>query len=131
MKILTYGVTLAALSLGAAACGGYDEGNQAYGNEGYENQGAAAYGEGEGDNYQSGAAAATAWPEGARIVVEEGVTYRIDPEGSRVRLGPEESRIIVEDGVRFRVDPDGNRIRIDERGAVIDVDVDENEAEQR
>lgn len=65
------------------------------------------------------AGTATDWPAGSRIAVEDGVTYRIAPGGTRVRLRPDDSRIVVEDGVRFRVDPDGTRFRIDERGAVI------------
>ncbi len=63
------------------------------------------------------------FPAGARIVEENDVTYRIDPDGTRVVLGPTESRIVVEDDVRFRVDPDGTRVRIDPRGAAIDVDL--------
>ena len=64
---------------------------------------------------------AGAWPEGSRIVVEEGVTYRIDPGGTRVALGPNDSRVVVVDGIRYRVDPGGTRVRIDEQGAVISV----------
>ena len=67
------------------------------------------------------APAAGAWPEGSRIVVEEGVTYRIDPGGTRIALGPDDSRIVVVDGIRYRVDPGGARVRIDEQGAVISV----------
>ena len=62
---------------------------------------------------------------GTRIVEEDDVFFRIDPDGTRVRLGPDDSRILVEDGVRFRVDPGGTRVRIDESGAEIrDVDDD-------
>ena len=67
--------------------------------------------------------ATAAFPAGARIVEERGVTYRIDPNGTRVELGPTDSRIVVDSGVRYRVDPDGTRVRIDPQGAVIDVDV--------
>ena len=67
--------------------------------------------------------ASAAFPRGARIVEENGVTYRIDADGTRVQLGPNESRIVVENGTRFRVDPDGARVRIDPQGATIDVDL--------
>jgi ribosomal protein S6E (S10) len=68
-------------------------------------------------------ASTTAFPKGARIVEEKGVTYRIDADGTRVALTDTDSRIVVENGHRFRVDPDGTRVRIDDRGAVIDVDL--------
>lgn len=117
MKRLYLGT--AALGLGLAACG--------YGDEGYNNQ--TAYSEGEG-NYAEGGTTydstetAAAWPEGARIVVEDDVTYRVMPSGERIVLGPADSRIVVEDGVRYRVDPGGTRVRIDEEGAVFEVDAD-------
>ena len=60
---------------------------------------------------------------GTRIVEEGGVTFRIDPDGTRVRLGPSDARILVEDGVRYRVDPGGGRVRIDDRGAELSVPV--------
>ena len=67
--------------------------------------------------------ASTSFPKGARIVEEERVYYRVDEDGTRVRLGPNDSRIVVENGVRYRVDPDGSRVRIDPRGATIDIDL--------
>ena len=76
------------------------------------------------DGNASGYAAAGSWPEGARIVVEDGVTYRIDPGGARVALGPSDARIEVIDGVRYRVDPGGTRIRIDDQGVAVRVDGD-------
>ena len=76
------------------------------------------------DANASGYAAADSWPEGARIVVEDGVTYRIDPGGARVALGPSDARIEVIDGVRYRVDPGGTRIRIDDEGVAVRVDGD-------
>ena len=108
-----------ALALGLAACGYDEEAN--YADNGYNAAGAnEAYGtEGNASGYAAGG-----WPEGARIVVEEGVTYRIDPGGARIALGPNDARIVVEEGTRFRVDPDGTRVRIDEQGAVIRVDGD-------
>lgn len=72
-----------------------------------------------------------AFPPGARIIEEGGVTFRIDPDGTRVRLGPTDSRIVVEDDVRFRVDPDGTRVRIDPSGAIIAVDDDDVSAKVR
>ena len=111
-----------ALAIGAAACDSYDETNEAYANGAnaadYDANAAAA-----GGNYDTAgtAAAGGSWPAGSRIVVENGVTYRIDPGGARVALGPGESRIVVEDGVRYRVDPGGTRVRIDETGAVVSV----------
>jgi hypothetical protein len=67
-------------------------------------------------------AAVTTFPQGSRIVEEDGVTFRIDADGTRVRLGPTDSRILVEDKVRYRVDPDGARIRIGKDGAALAVD---------
>lgn len=64
----------------------------------------------------AGTATAAAWPATSRIVVEDGVTYRIDASGPRVRLGPNDSRIVTEGGVRYRVDPDGTRVRINPEG---------------
>ena len=72
-------------------------------------------------NYAS-AGAASSWPEGARIVVENGVTYRVDPDGARVALGPNDARIEVVDGVRYRIDPGGARVRIDDEGVAVRVD---------
>ena len=96
-----------ALSLGLAACGDYSANEAAYNNE------TAAYAEGEG-NYAGNAAGAdygstatSSWPAGSRIVVEEGVTYRIGPDNVRVALGPDDSQIVVENGIRYRVDRAG------------------------
>ena len=82
---------------------------------------AAAEAEGAGTEGTS-AAAGTAFPKGARIVEENGVTYRIDADGTRVALTDTDSRIVVEGGNRFRVDPDGTRVRIDVDGLSIDID---------
>ena len=106
-----------------AACSDYDEGNNAAYAEG-ENAEAYADGNAAGGNaYGTNTAAAGSWPAGSRIVVENGVTYRIDPGGARIVLGPSDARIVEEGGVRFRVDPDGTRVRIDDQGAVV-VDTD-------
>lgn len=100
-----------ALIMALAGCYDRDEANYA------DNAAAADY---EGGN-AAYADAGAGWPEGARIVVEEGVTYRIDPGGVRVRLGDADSRIEIVDGVRYRVDPGGTRVRINDEGAVIDI----------
>lgn len=108
---------LSALASGLAltACdydrGEYNEANADYGAEG--NYDTAAGG--------AGYNAATSWPEGARIVEEDGVFYRVDTGGTRVRLEPGGSTIVVEDGTRFRVDPDGTRVRIDDEGLAVRV----------
>ena len=109
--------SLAAAALGLAACGGGEtEANEAVADGGFETDA----------NESAGAATAEgSFPEGARIVEENGVTYRVDPDGTRTALGPNDARIVEENGVRYRVDPDGGRIRIDERGlALPGVDVD-------
>ena len=110
--------TALASGLALAACD-YDQGdynnaeyNADYNAEGVDYNGTA------GGGYNT-ATNASGWPEGARIVEENGVVYRIDPSGARVRLETGDSRILVEDGTRFRVDPDGTRVRIDDEGAVI------------
>jgi hypothetical protein len=112
------------LCLGLAACDydrdDYNQANAGYNAEGVEYNGTA----GGGYNTTTTTTTASSWPEDARIVVEQGVTYRIDPGGARIRLGPNDSRILVEEGVTYRVDPDGTRVRIDPDGAVIRVDAD-------
>ena len=115
MMKLTAGTALAVLSAGLAACSNYEKNEAAY------NEANAAYSEtgSEGGNYTGTQTASTTWPAGSRIVVENGVTYRIEPGGTRVELGPNDSRILVEDGVRYRVDPGGARVRIDPSGAEI------------
>ncbi len=120
-------VATAILSLGLAACS-YNKDD--YNNEASYNAEGAAYNE-SGANYSEGSnysdktsnysAAGGNWPAGTRIVVENGTTYRIGPDGARVALGPNDSRIVVENGVRYRVDPGGARVRIDENGVAVDV----------
>lgn len=102
------------LALGACDYnkGDYNEAETNYSAEGN------AYDTGSGAGYN----ATSTWPEGARIVEENGVFYRIDTGGTRVRLEPGDARIVVEDGVRFRIDPDGTRVRIDDEGLAIRVD---------
>ena len=109
-----------ALAIGLAGCGDYDSGDNVYDNAADYESSAATNG---GDYAATGTASAGGdWPAGTRIVVDNGVTYRINPDGVRVALGPNDSRILVEDGVRYRVDPNGTRVRIGDDGAVIDVD---------
>ena len=121
MKRLMCGVAAGTLMIGLASCYNEDEAN--YADNGYN---AAAAENGAYDANTSGTqyASADGWPEGARIIVEDDVTYRIDPGGARIRLGPADSRIEVIDGVRYRVDPGGTRVRIDEQGLAVRVDTD-------
>jgi hypothetical protein len=114
MKNLVFSTALGAACLALAACGDR-EANTA------ETTDASATGANVTDGGDGSASASATFPTGARIVEENDVTYRIDPDGTRVRLGPTDSRIVVEDGVRYRVDPDGARVRIGPEGAVIDL----------
>ena len=115
MNQLVVTAAVGAVCIGVAACGDRGAGDNSATSAGADNAAVT----GGSDN----ATASVAFPRGARIVEENDVFFRIDPDGTRVRLGPEESRIVVEDDVRFRVDPDGTRVRIDPEGAVIDVDL--------
>lgn len=121
MRKLSFTAAIAAAALGLAGCGDGDTQNNAAGGE--ENGAAAAGEAGEGNGAAGQTAAAGSWAKGARIVEENGVTYRIDPDGTRVQLGENEGRIVVENGVRYRVDQGGSRVRIDERGLDVDVDL--------
>lgn len=112
MKRLTL-VALAALPLSLAACSG--------GRDPATNQ-SAETGANAAPSASETTTASAAFPRGARIVEEDGVTFRIDPDGTRIRLGDADSRILVENDVRFRVDPDGSRVRIGPDGAEIEVD---------
>jgi hypothetical protein len=118
MNKLALTIALGTACLGLAACGERDS-NTADSNE------ASAAGADGAETGGNGAASASvsAFPKGARIVEENGVTYRIDADGTRVALGSADSRIVVENGVRYRVDPDGTRVRIDREGVAIDVDL--------
>ena len=117
-----------AACLGLTACGDYDK--DEYNNAAEYNADSAGYNEAGRDygNTAAGNAAASGYsfPTGARIVEEGNVTYRVDADGTRVRLGPNDSRIVVEDGIRYRVDPGGARVRIGDDGAVISVPVDDD-----
>ena len=118
MKKIVVTVALGAACLAHGACSQSDT------NTADANVTAAGEAEGAG-NATATTSASAAFPKGARIVEENGVTYRINPDGTRVALGATDSRIVVENGTRYRVDPDGTRVRIDERGLNIDLpDVD-------
>jgi hypothetical protein len=131
MRTFALTAAIGAACLGLAACGGGESGNTAANNTAAEDDGAEATG-GEGNAAGSASAGgATAsggggdW-KGARIVEEGGVTYRVNADGTRVRLGDTDARIVVENGVRYRVDPGGTRVRINEQGLDInmpDIDV--------
>jgi hypothetical protein len=78
----------------------------------------------ETDTADAGAATAAAdpnWPAGTRIVEEDGVTYRVNADDTRVAIEDGSYRIVVEDGVRYRVDASGTRHRIDDDGLDIDL----------
>ena len=114
MKKLVLTLALGTACLGLAACGDSDTNTADAAN---------AAGTEAPANGSATQSASAAFPTGARIVEENGVTYRVDADGTRVRLGPTESRIVVENDVRYRVDPDGTRVRIDDEGVAIDVDL--------
>jgi hypothetical protein len=65
--------------------------------------------------------AAATWPEGARIVEESGVTYRVEPGVTRVAIEDGSFRVVTVDGVRYRVDRSGTGHRIDDDGLDIDL----------
>jgi hypothetical protein len=121
MNKLALAAALGATSLALAACGDSGSGTA-------DSNNVAAAGDANGAAVAEGNAAANgaaAWSKESRIVEENGITYRVDSDGTRVALGPNESRIVVENKVRYRVDPDGSRVKIDDRGVAIDLpDVD-------
>jgi hypothetical protein len=121
MKKFALAAAFGAACLGLAACGG-SGGDGAGGNAAAAADEAVPPPTAEANAMASAIAADSAFPKGARIVEEEGVTYRIDPDGTRVRLSERDSRIVVENGIRYRVDPGGGRVRIDGRGLNIDLD---------
>ena len=121
MKKLILTAALGAACLSLAACGEQRANTNNAAAEGAHDGGNATAEGGSGGNATAGSG--SSWAPDARIVEENGVTYRVDADGTRVRLGENESRIVVENGTRYRVDPDGTRVRIDPRGARIDVDL--------
>jgi hypothetical protein len=62
------------------------------------------------------------WPKGTRIVQEGDTYYRIDPNGTRVAIPAGTWRIETVDGVRYRIDNTGARVRIDDQGLDVDLD---------
>lgn len=127
MKKLALTAALGATCLALAACGDNNAAsNSANANTSMMDDGAgsgtgAGAGTTDANGTATGTSAASAYPKGSRIVEEKGVTYRIDADGTRVKLGDSDSRIVVEKGVRYRVDPGGTRVRIDDKGLDIDV----------
>jgi hypothetical protein len=67
------------------------------------------------------AAAPADWPAGTRIVEESGVTYRVNPDTTRVAIEDGSNRVVVDNGIRYRVDRSGTRHRIDDDGIDIDL----------
>ena len=118
MKRFVLTVALGASCLAIAACSPADVTENTEGNVAAET-GAGA----EVDANGTAASAGTAFPKGARIVEEKGVTYRVNADGTRVALTASDSRIVVEGDKKFRVDPDGTRVRIDDDGGAIDIDL--------
>ena len=107
MKKLILSGALGAAALLVSACGANDADTAA------DDTAAAA------DAATDTPAATTAssdWPSGTRIVEEGGVTYRVDPAGTRVAIDDNSWRIVTDNGTRYRVDPAGARIRIDDEG---------------
>ena len=121
MNQLTLTAALGAACLTLAACG-EQQVNTTNDSAAGETDGNATAEGGSGTGNATGGSG-TAWAQGSRIVEENGVTYRVDADGTRTRLGENDSRIVVENGTRYRVDPDGTRVRIDPQGARIDVDL--------
>jgi hypothetical protein len=67
------------------------------------------------------AAADPNWPAGTRIVEEADVTYRVDPDVTRVAIEDGSFRVVTVDGVRYRVDRSGTGHRIDDDGLDLDL----------
>ncbi|MGZ8997247.1 MAG: hypothetical protein ACXW2T_00170 [Allosphingosinicella sp.] len=120
MKRFALIAALGASCLAIVACSRDD----AAANNAYDNVavGDAAGGVEGADANGASASGGTAFPKGARIVEEKGVTYRINADGTRVALTDTDSRILVEGGTRYRVDPDGTRVKINDQGLDIDID---------
>ena len=105
MKKLVLTFALGTACLGLAACGDSDT-NAA--------DAANAAGTEAPANGSATQSASAAFPTGARIVEENGVTYRVDADGTRVRID--------DDGVAIDVDLPDLDIGINEKGNP-DVDV--------
>jgi hypothetical protein len=123
MKTLLLTAALGASCLALAGCGDRgtataDSNNSAAATAGTEG---AAGAEGNTTTSTTTTTTASTWPKGARIVEENGVTYRVDADGTRVALGPTDSKIVVDNGVRYRVDSSGTRVKINDKGIDIDL----------
>ncbi len=121
MNKLVFTAALGAACLSVAACGEREAGNAA---DNMAGENAAMADDADGNAMASGSDddGMAAFPKGSRIIEEDGVTYRVDASGTRVKLGSNESRIVVENGVRYRVDPNGSRVKIDREGVSLDID---------
>jgi ABC-type glycerol-3-phosphate transport system substrate-binding protein len=117
MKKLALTAALGAACLALAACGDRDAASNEANDSAVTTEGA------DGNETAAAAGSSAAFPKGARIVEENGVTYRVNADGTRVALTAADSRIVIEGGKRFRVDPDGTRVRIDDDGGAIDIDL--------
>lgn len=60
------------------------------------------------------------WPSGTRIVEEDGATFRVNPDGTRVEITDGSWRIVTEGDTRYRVGSDGIRYEINEEGEDLD-----------
>ena len=124
MRKFVLTAALGAACLGLAACGDREADTTADTNVAGAGEGGEATTGGDANTAGAGGTAAAGgggdW-KGARIVEENGKTYRINADGTRVELGDNDARIVVENGTRYRVDRDGTRVRIDERGLDIDL----------
>ena len=117
MKRVFLTAALGAAALGLAACNNNEADDNAALAEG--NDTAVTTGDANGAA-TSTASADPDWPRGTRIVEDNGVTYRVNADGTRVRL--EDVRIVTENDVRYRVRSDGTRVRIDDDGLDVDLD---------
>ena len=126
MRNLALTASIAAACLALGACGSDNDRNTTDANAATEagevTETATDSGNAGGSGAAAGTSAKASFPKGARIVEENGKTYRIDADGTRVEL-TDGSRIVTENGVRCRVDPGGTRVRIDPQGVAIDVDL--------
>lgn len=123
MKKLALTAALGATCLALAACGDSDT-NTADANVADANGSLTGDAGTTVDANAAAGATASSFPKGSAIVEENGVTYRVDADGTRVRLGENDSRIVVENGVRYRVDPGGARVKIDDKGIDLTPDID-------
>jgi len=115
MKKLLLTSALGSLALALSACGDADTEEMAADDTAVVDTATPA------DTTAATTTAAADWPEGARIVEEGGVTYRVDPDDTRVAIEDGSFRVVTVDGVRYRVDRSGTGHRIDDDGIDIDL----------